>query len=171
MISTNLGILTPYRLKLKCVARGQFISFVHPGLQVYRKWNVGGNRVINTIVDCRKELEWRGGRERYSERKTVRERREGKRQGAALAGESPSLDSLSLNRTPSRYGARVVTQSHPGLDALTLSHALAFPRKAVSHRHLSIAISPHLHRRRFTAVAPAAAAVAVPVPFGLPPRR
>lgn len=94
---------------------------------------------------------WQAG-----ERHREREREEKERdpgEGRERAGESPSLDSMSLNRTLSRYGARVVTQSHPGLDALTLSHALAFPRKAVSHRHPSIAISPHLHRRRFTAAA------------------
>lgn len=59
----------------------------------------------------------------------------------APAGESPSLDRLSLNRTPSRYEARVVTQSHPGLDALTLTRSRAPSQNRISptpiHSHFS----------------------------------
>lgn len=80
----------------------------------------------------RKEREWRVKRERERTREREREK------GTPPAGESPSLDRLSLNRTPSRYGARVVTQSHPGLDALTLSPSL-FTLVLPSHR-----ISPTL---------------------------
>jgi len=122
-----------------------------------------------TVVKSGEEEEReKQGNEGVRARKSEENSRNG---GAAPAGESPSLDRLSLNRTPSRYGARVVTQSHPGLDALTLPSRPRAPSRspAVSHRHPSIAISPHSHRRGFTAAAAAAAAAVAATPLCRPP--
>lgn len=71
--------------------------------------------------------------------------------GGTRAGKFPSLDSLSLNRTPAIRGQGCDAVSPQSRRTLCLFLSLVL-YQSTAHRHASIVIPPHSHGQRFTAL-------------------